>query len=147
MVSSGPDASQPESLTRRRFLQLLTGGGRQQPSPSEPEERRAWLTLVGLCHACGACAKACPKEALRLLKKDGRFLLAFQQDLCDGCGLCLKTCVSGCLTLSRRDEPLEQNAVILAEGALLVCRRCRGATAVVVDGYCPFCARAVGLTS
>ena len=48
-----------------------------------------------ICVACGACAKVCPREAIRIHK--GCF--AVVNEACVGCGICAKTCPAGCIEL------------------------------------------------
>jgi ferredoxin len=40
------------------------------------------------CTACGACASACPTDALALRRTDDALSLTFDAVLCTGCGLC-----------------------------------------------------------
>lgn len=48
-----------------------------------------------ICVACGACAKACPREAISIYK--GCFAIVSEK--CVGCGICTKTCPAGCIEL------------------------------------------------
>ena len=54
-----------------------------------------------ICVACGACVKACPKNALSIWKGCHAQVDAGK---CVGCGLCAKTCPAGCISLRERSE-------------------------------------------
>lgn len=51
------------------------------------------------CVACGACMKACPKEAIRVWK--GCYAKT-EEERCVGCGKCAKVCPADCITLKER---------------------------------------------
>ena len=51
------------------------------------------------CVACGACMKACPREAITIYR--GCFAVV-DEAKCVGCGLCAKTCPAGCIALKER---------------------------------------------
>ena len=40
------------------------------------------------CISCGACAEACPVEAI----KEGESIYVIDKDLCVSCGACAETC-------------------------------------------------------
>lgn len=64
-----------------------------------------------LCVACGKCAKACPKNLISFLPKDGDVYIACSSKYrgkdvmnvckkgCIGCGLCAKSCPEGAITM------------------------------------------------
>lgn len=52
-----------------------------------------------ICVACGACAKACPKEIISIWK--GCYAVA-DEGKCVGCGLCARTCPAGCIAIRER---------------------------------------------
>lgn len=55
----------------------------------------------GICAACGACMKACPRNAISVY----RGCFAVVEDVkCVGCGLCGKACPAGCITVKERSE-------------------------------------------
>lgn len=54
-----------------------------------------------ICVACGACMKACPKNAIVIYRGCHALVDAGK---CIGCGLCAKTCPAGCITLKERSE-------------------------------------------
>ena len=55
----------------------------------------------GICVACGACMKACPKGAISVYR--GCYA-AVDAATCVGCGLCAKTCPAGCIAVRERSE-------------------------------------------
>ena len=52
-----------------------------------------------ICVACGACVKACKREAVAVWR--GCYAIV-REDNCVGCGLCGKTCPAGCITITER---------------------------------------------
>jgi Fe-S-cluster-containing hydrogenase component 2 len=59
---------------------------------------------VHVCDQCGACAEACPEEAIRL--EDGAYLI--NQDLCTACGICREECPYGVILWERAaDRPIK----------------------------------------
>ena len=55
----------------------------------------------GICVACGACMKACPKGAISIYR--GCYAV-MEEAKCVGCGLCARTCPAGCITVKERSE-------------------------------------------
>ena len=53
------------------------------------------------CVACGACMKACPRNAIHI--EQGCFA-AVDAEKCVGCGLCAKTCPADCIDVRERGE-------------------------------------------
>ena len=51
------------------------------------------------CVSCGACTKACPKNALSVW--NGCYAVV-ETGLCVGCGKCAKLCPAGCISLKER---------------------------------------------
>ena len=47
-----------------------------------------------ICVSCGACRKACPREAISIWK--GCYAVV-DGAKCVGCGLCVKVCPAGCI--------------------------------------------------
>jgi formate hydrogenlyase subunit 6/NADH:ubiquinone oxidoreductase subunit I len=63
------------------------------------------------CNGCGACAKACPVEAMVLrpagdLRVPGRRAASLVEEACLGCGVCVAACRRDALRLVRREERL-----------------------------------------
>jgi len=52
------------------------------------------------CVACGACMKACPKEAISVWR--GCFA-AVNVENCIGCGRCVRVCPVGCIVIQKRE--------------------------------------------
>ena len=52
-----------------------------------------------VCVACGACAKACPRNALSVYR--GCYAQV-DEAKCVGCGLCARACPAGCITIRER---------------------------------------------
>ena len=51
------------------------------------------------CVACGACARVCPRQAIRVMSG---CWAAVERERCVGCGRCEKICPAGCITLQER---------------------------------------------
>ena len=67
------------------------------------------------CIGCGACADACPFEAISV--SDGVAIV--DEALCMGCGVCVSTCGEGALSLVRdpiKGEPLEIHKLMARAG-------------------------------
>ena len=61
------------------------------------------------CNGCGACAKACPVEAMTLRpagdpRVSGRRVASIAEEACLGCGVCAPACRRDALRLVRRQE-------------------------------------------
>ena len=54
-----------------------------------------------VCVACGACTKACPKDAVSIYRGCHAQVDA---DKCISCGLCAKTCPAGCIAVMERSQ-------------------------------------------
>ena len=52
------------------------------------------------CSGCGACAKACHEDAIRMV--DGKAVLT-REDYCDGLGDCLPACPAEAITIEERE--------------------------------------------
>ena len=55
---------------------------------------------TGVCVACGACTKECPKSAISIFH--GCYAVVDEM-LCIGCGKCAKICPAGCITAVERE--------------------------------------------
>ena len=59
---------------------------------------------VQLCDQCGACAEACPVEAIT--QEQGKFLI--DRELCTGCLSCVEACPKGVMfTHPQLEEPIK----------------------------------------
>lgn len=52
-----------------------------------------------LCTWCGACAEACPFDAIRIIKDETKDIAAVNNSVCKGCGMCLSVCPSNAINL------------------------------------------------
>ena len=52
-----------------------------------------------ICVACGACMKACRRQAVSIYK--GCYAQV-DGSKCVGCGLCAKACPAGCISVTER---------------------------------------------
>jgi ferredoxin len=89
------------------------------------------LTISESCTACGACAKACPTEALKFQKNEDEmtFSISFSAQNCIGCDLCDHVCMPDAIILNHAPT-LEQvfgakEPVIAEAGPMVRCERCR----------------------
>lgn len=80
------------------------------------------LTVTDSCTLCGACAKACPHDSLRL---DGSHLF-FSASTCTGCGLCVATCPEHSVALAGASAKMSQvmQSERICEDELVMCARC-----------------------
>ena len=53
-----------------------------------------------ICVSCGACRKACPKEAITIWK--GCYAVV-DREKCIGCGICARTCPAGCIAMKEAE--------------------------------------------
>lgn len=62
-----------------------------------------------LCNGCGACVKACPASAIRVInvgyREAPRFECTLDLGLCLLCGQCAEDCPHACLKLSSEPPP------------------------------------------
>ena len=64
---------------------------------------------AAICSGCGACAKACPVEAMETVpagdpRVPGRRRASVAVEACLGCGVCVPACPKGALKLVRRER-------------------------------------------
>lgn len=52
------------------------------------------------CTWCGACANACPFDAIRLEKSGGKNIAVINNSVCKGCGMCLPVCLADAIDLT-----------------------------------------------
>lgn len=66
------------------------------------------LRPQGNCTMCGACARACRQNALKLETKGGLRLLAHDASRCSGCGVCSAVCPEKALAVSDECSDLQE---------------------------------------
>lgn len=52
-----------------------------------------------LCTWCGACAEACPFDAVSMIKDEKKDIAAINNSVCKGCGMCLPVCPADAINL------------------------------------------------
>jgi heterodisulfide reductase subunit A2 len=52
-----------------------------------------------LCTWCGACAEACPFDAIKMVKDEKKDIAAINNSVCKGCGMCLPVCPTDAIDL------------------------------------------------
>jgi heterodisulfide reductase subunit A len=52
------------------------------------------------CVWCGKCAEACPYEAIKMIKENGKEIAEINKSVCKGCGMCLPVCESDSIEMS-----------------------------------------------
>lgn len=55
---------------------------------------------IDLCDQCGACAEACPEEAID--RREGRYVL--REEDCIACGACIDACPNGVLRANPKTD-------------------------------------------
>lgn len=91
----------------------------------------AALNISEACTACGACAKACPTNALSFEKNDTEmtFSISFSAPKCIGCDLCAHACQPEALVLDHAPafEQVfgQKTPSTVAAGAMVKCKRCQ----------------------
>lgn len=107
----------------------------------DPQTHGSWEVVDGLnfatlsvseaCTACGACSKACPTQALKLIRDEEAmtFSLSFIPQNCIGCDLCDHVCMPDAIHLNHSpafEEVLgTREPVIAASGGMVRCEHCR----------------------
>jgi ferredoxin len=89
------------------------------------------ISISEKCNACGACANACPTQALCFEKTtdDSSFTLTFSARACIGCDVCTHVCAPAAVSLDH--SPLldqvfgMEETVVVRAGDLAQCARCR----------------------
>lgn len=103
------------------------------------------------CTACGACARLCPTEAIRLVigEDEKHYNLVFYPQYCIDCGFCLRTCAPNALTAGGLPQFKHvfrtQKPVSIQSGSLMRCECCHALVAAqpgaAMNGarLCPMC--------
>ncbi len=121
-----------------------------QPDPALPGPVLTGLGLARVtvadnkCSANGACARACPTEALRFEGNGKEFRLQLLPPNCIGCSLCVHVCLSEAITVDHNptwDQLLGEGPVVtLLSGETTACERCHSPfLAQAGQSYCPVC--------
>ena len=109
------------------------------------------IHALNLCHYCGICLAACPKDNIRRLDgpRQGFYFHVLDETVCGTCDLCLRICPGEDLDLARLNEQVF--GVAPADQRLGVYRRCylasasdrdvrrEGASGGVVTALLTFC--------
>ncbi|MBN1398242.1 MAG: CoB--CoM heterodisulfide reductase iron-sulfur subunit A family protein [Bacteroidetes bacterium] len=71
---------------------------------------------AGLCTWCGACAKACPFDAVTQINLEGKEIASVNMTVCKGCGMCLPVCPVNAIQLKTfSDDEVEKMIGVLAQ--------------------------------
>lgn len=95
------------------------------PHPHSP---LGFVEIKEGCTGCGACASACPTEAM-VLERDGDGVsLSFDARLCTGCGECVPVCPEAVVKVERATDlrRLSQGTRALYRGSEVRCEACGG---------------------
>lgn len=89
----------------------------------------ASVTVTEACTACGACARACPTEALQFEKSEDEttYGLRFSARNCIGCDLCVHVCAPAAVSVDHKPaftQIFGTEVATLQEGELIKCARC-----------------------
>ena len=69
-------------------------------NPESNSARPELMTFAGKCTGCGACIKACPREAISLQERDGKMIAVTDRTKCVICGSCTARCVNDAREIS-----------------------------------------------
>ncbi|MBN1885107.1 MAG: CoB--CoM heterodisulfide reductase iron-sulfur subunit A family protein [Candidatus Krumholzibacteriota bacterium] len=69
-----------------------------------------------ICEWCGACAEACPFDAIAETSRDGATIAVVDESICKGCGMCLPVCpVNAIQLIGYTDGEIEAMIDAMAE--------------------------------
>ncbi len=69
------------------------------------------------CNWCNACSEACPYDAIRMVKVDGKEIASINNSVCKGCGMCLPVCPTDAIDLiAYSNSEIESMIDALAQG-------------------------------
>jgi ferredoxin len=144
--ASAPQPRQPGRDRLRKLQAALALGEPLNPAALLAQTEFAQLSARETCTACGACARACPTDAIHLAMDAGkqRFNLVFYARNCIHCDACVRACAPGALFIEGQPRFQEvfrtQKPVSLRSGDLVRCERCSTLIAARPDTHlCPLC--------
>ncbi|MDR7402262.1 MAG: 4Fe-4S binding protein [Armatimonadota bacterium] len=128
-----PEVRPPRSSPREPFSHLATGQtilhlvGGAAPDVTHPFSPLGVVEVEDGCTLCGACATACPTDALAVHAAEDQLSLTFDPDRCVACGHCVPVCPEpGVLRLRQTTSPaaLAAGKVPVATDRAPRCARC-----------------------
>ncbi|MEO8161503.1 MAG: 4Fe-4S dicluster domain-containing protein, partial [Arenimonas sp.] len=146
-------AARAPGRDRRRTVQASKSfaAGQAQPLPAAaPAMGSDWavVSISEACSACGACARTCPTNALRLEHTpDSRFALHFSPLACMGCEACQHVCAPAAISVNHAptfEQIFSGEDQTLLAGELVLCERCHTPMAARAGArWCSVCAARV----
>lgn len=73
-----------------------------------------------LCEWCGACAEACPFDAIRKVKEGSKEIAEINNSVCKGCGMCLPVCPVNAINLVAYSDDEIENMINALAGENIV---------------------------
>ena len=74
-----------------------------------------------ICEWCGACAEACPFDAIKKVKEGSKEIAVVSNSVCKGCGMCLPVCPVNAINLvAYSDDEIENMINALAGESIVV---------------------------
>lgn len=134
-----------------RDRQRILASVKHLPTPQRPEQVAvdrfgfAILAVSATCSACGACARACPTDALDFSINEAgeHFSLALDPALCTGCKVCSHVCAPAAIEVEHSpsfSQVFVRDPILLQDGELSKCQRCGARFARREDTLlCPNC--------
>jgi NAD-dependent dihydropyrimidine dehydrogenase PreA subunit len=143
-----PSSSHTPGRDRRRIVNAVEHLSvlKAENDPKLTIRTYATLSVSDSCTACGACARACPTNALQFLvdAENKIYQLSISPQYCIGCELCAHACGANAIIV--KTDPLfsevfgSEPGTILQEGDLAFCDKCNVAYAATLDTHlCPSC--------
>ena len=146
MANGVVDAKRQPGRDRQRLLSAISHLPERVTSASLDGFGFATLAISESCTACGACAKACPTQALHFEKNEEEmtFSISFSAQKCIGCELCDHVCLPDAIAFNHTptlDEVFGTKEPVIAEsGSMARCERCKALFAKRAGvKYCPLC--------
>ena len=78
---------------------------------ANPESNSAMPQLMiyaSKCTGCGACVSACPKKAISIETRDGKYIAVTDRALCTDCGSCVDICPAGAREIAGKLMTVEE---------------------------------------